>query len=132
MKMLIDSRWVEAADGQYFDVYNPATGAIVDRVPRATLEDARMALDAAQGGKENMKKLPAHERSAILDRTARAMEAQAEELSRLLAQENGKPIQQTREELAASVRIFKGFAEEAKRIFSRTVPLDTVPGEPCG
>ncbi|UCG08214.1 MAG: aldehyde dehydrogenase family protein [Desulfobacterales bacterium] len=128
MKMLIDSRWVEAADGQYFEVYNPATGAIVDRVPRATLEDARLALDAAQRGKENMKKLPAHERSAILDRAARAMEAQAEELSRLLAQENGKPVQQTREELAASVRIFKGFAEEAKRIFSRTVPLDTGPG----
>ena len=42
MKMLIDSRWVEAADGQYFEVYNPATGAIVDHVPRATLEDARV------------------------------------------------------------------------------------------
>jgi lactaldehyde dehydrogenase len=128
MKMLIDSQWVEAANGQYFEVFNPATGATIDRVPQATIEDAQLALDAAQRGKENMKKLPAHERSAILDRVARAMAAQSEELSRLLAQENGKPIQQTREELAASVRIFKGFAEEAKRIFSRTVPLDTVPG----
>jgi acyl-CoA reductase-like NAD-dependent aldehyde dehydrogenase len=86
MKMLIDSRWVEAADGQYFEVYNPATGAIVDRLPQATFDDARLALEAAQRGKENMKKLPSHERSAILERTARVMETQAEELSRLLAQ----------------------------------------------
>ena len=56
------------------------------------------------------------------------MESQRSELSTLLARENGKPIQQTREEVAAAVRIFRGFAEEAKRIFSRTVPLDTVPG----
>jgi acyl-CoA reductase-like NAD-dependent aldehyde dehydrogenase len=56
------------------------------------------------------------------------MEAHKEELSQLLAQENGKPILQTREELGAAIRIFRGFAEEAKRIFSQTVPLDTVPG----
>jgi len=85
-------------------------------------------LDAAQRGKEKMNKLPSHEHLAILDRVARAMAAQSEELSRLLAQESGKPNQQTHEELAASVRIFKGFDEEAKRIFSRAVPLDTVPG----
>jgi acyl-CoA reductase-like NAD-dependent aldehyde dehydrogenase len=42
MKMLIDSQWVEAANGQYFEVYNPATGAIVDRVPQATIEDAQL------------------------------------------------------------------------------------------
>ena len=113
MKMLIDSQWVEAANGQYFEVFNPATGATIDRVPQATIEDAQMTLDAAQRGKENMKKLPAHERSAILDRVARAMAAQSEELSSLLAQESGKPNQQTHEELAASVRIFKGFDEEA-------------------
>ena len=128
MKMLIDSQWVEAANGQYFEVFNPATGATIDRVPQATSEDAQLTLDAAQRGKENIKNLPAHERSAILDRVARAMAAQSEELSSLLAQENGKPIQQSLEELAAAVSIFRGFAEEAKRIFSRTVPLDTVPG----
>ena len=77
MKMLIDSHWVESASEQSFEVFNPATGATIDRVPQATIEDAQLALDAAQRGKENMKKLPAHERSAILDRVARAMAAQS-------------------------------------------------------
>jgi lactaldehyde dehydrogenase len=128
MKMLIDSQWVGASNGKCRDVLNPGTGEVIGSVPDATLEDVEKALAAAQQGKEAMRRLPAHQRSAILYRTAEAMEAEKEELSRLLAQENGKPIQQTREELGAAIRIFRGFAEEAKRIFSHTVPLDTVPG----
>jgi lactaldehyde dehydrogenase len=129
MKMLIDSQWVEASDGGRQEIRNPGTGELIDSVPRATLEDAERALDAAQVGKERMRKCPAHERSAILVRIAEAMHANQEALSRLLAQENGKPIRQTREEIGASIRIFQGFAEEAKRILGRTVPMDAVPGQ---
>ena len=128
MKMLIDSQWVEASDGAFREILNPGTGEAIDRVPIATIEDTQKALDAAQRGKKRMRSLPAHERSGILFSIAQMMETQSTDLSALLARENGKPIQQTREEVAAAIRIFRGFAEEAKRIFSRTVPLDTVPG----
>lgn len=129
MKMLIDSQWVEASDGKWQEVRNPGTGKVIDQVPAATLQDAEMALQAAQRGKEAMARLPAHERSAILMRVAEAMEAHKPELSALLAQENGKPIRQTREEIGAAMRIFRGFAEEAKRIFGQVVPMDAVPGQ---
>ena len=128
MKMLIDSQWVEASDGKRRDVRNPGTGAVLDSVPAATVQDAETALKAAQEGKQRMRKLPAHERSAILYRIAAAIEADKSALSELLAKENGKPIRQTREEVGAAIRIFRGFAEETKRIFGRTIPLDTVPG----
>ncbi|TET38182.1 MAG: aldehyde dehydrogenase family protein [Anaerolineales bacterium] len=127
--MLIDSQWVEASDGKQSEVRNPGTGEVIDSVPLATLEDAEMALAAAQRGKVAMRKCPAHKRSAILSRIAKAMEVNHEALSTLLAQENGKPIRQTREEITASIRIFQGFAEEAKRILGRTVPMDAVPGQ---
>ncbi|NPV67683.1 MAG: aldehyde dehydrogenase family protein [Anaerolineae bacterium] len=127
--MLIDSQWVEASDGRWKDVINPATGEVIDRVPLATLEDAARALEAAQRGKEAMRRCPAHVRSAILDRIADALTANLESLSRLLAAENGKPIRQTREEIGATIRIFRGFAEEAKRIMGRVVPMDAVPGQ---
>ncbi len=129
MQMLIDSQWVSASDSGTRDIHNPGTGQVIDSVPVATLADAERALEAAQRGKQAMRKCPAHQRSAILQRIADAMLAHQEELSHLLAQENGKPIQQTREELAASVRIFRGFAEEAKRILGRSVPMDAVPGQ---
>lgn len=129
MKMLIDSQWVEASDGRWKDVINPGTGEVIDRVPLATLEDATRTLEAAQRGKEAMRRTPAHVRSAILDRIADALTANLESLSRLLAAENGKPIRQTREEIGATIRIFRGFAEEAKRIMGRVVPMDAVPGQ---
>jgi acyl-CoA reductase-like NAD-dependent aldehyde dehydrogenase len=129
MKMLIDSQWVEASDGNWREVLNPGTGEVIDRVPVASLQDAERAVQAAQRGKEAMAGMPAHRRSAILFRIADAMEAERSTLSELLARENGKPIQQTREEVAAAIRIYRGFAEEAKRIFGRVVPMDAVPGQ---
>ena len=129
MKMLIDSHWVEASDGNWQEVCNPGTGKVIDKVPIATLKDAEKALLAAQRGKEAMGRLPAHERSAILFRIADAMEADKATLSELLARENGKPIKQTRGEVAAAIRIYRGFAEEAKRILGKVVPMDAVPGQ---
>jgi lactaldehyde dehydrogenase len=129
MKMLIDSQWVEASDSSWQEIRNPGTGDVIDRVPVATLQDAETALQAAQLGKEAMGRLPAYKRSAILFRIAEAMEADKAALSELLARENGKPIQQTREEVAAAIRIYRGFAEEAKRILGRVVPMDAVPGQ---
>jgi acyl-CoA reductase-like NAD-dependent aldehyde dehydrogenase len=128
MKMLIDSLWVDASNGKQREVRNSGTGEVIDTVPEATLEDAERALQAAQRGKEAMRSLPAHERSAILFRTAASMETNKESLSKLLARENGKPIRQTREEIGATIRIFRGFSEEAKRILGRVVPMDAVPG----
>ncbi len=128
MKMLINSRWVESSNGKTRQITNPATGEVIDTVPQATPEDIHQAVQAAQKGKERMRKLPAHRRCDILMKTALLMEHHREELSRLLAKENGKPIRQTREEISAAIRIFRGFAEEAKRIFGRSLFLDMVPG----
>jgi len=129
MKMLIDGRWVESSNGKWREICNSANGEVIDKVPQATIEDAESALQAAQRAKDAMRRMPAHQRAEALFRIAAAMEADKEELSRLLARENGKPIRQTREELGASIRIFRGFAEEAKRILGRVVPMDAVPGQ---
>jgi acyl-CoA reductase-like NAD-dependent aldehyde dehydrogenase len=129
MKMLIDSQWVEASDGRRGNVVNPGTGEIIDSAPLATLEDAQRALDAAQRGRQAMRKLAAHERAEILFRIAEAIDEHKEELCRLLAQENGKPIVQTRAEVGVTANIFRMFGEESKRIFGRVIPVDAVRGQ---
>lgn len=128
MRMLIASEWREASDGATIEVEDPGTGRPIDTVPDATDEDVQRAIDAAQSGRRAMAAMPAHERSAVLVRTADRIEAELEELARMLAEENGKPIRQTREEAAAAARIIRGFGEEAKRIFGRQVPMDASPG----
>ncbi|MGE5137877.1 MAG: aldehyde dehydrogenase family protein [Rudaea sp.] len=129
MKMLIDGEWVEASDGRCREIVNSGTGEVIDVVPMATLQDAERALAAAQCGKQEMRKLSAHERAAILFRIADALDERYLELGELLARENGKPIIQTRAEVQVTARIFRGFAEEGKRMFGRVIPMDAVPGQ---
>jgi lactaldehyde dehydrogenase len=128
MKMLIDSQWVEASDGAWMEIRNPGTGEVLDRVPRATLQDAERAVAAAQQGKQAMRLMTALARYEALIRIANAIEANLPELGKLLAQENGKPILQTRAEVGVTASIFRGFAEESKRIFGRVMPVDAVRG----
>ncbi|SNS26326.1 lactaldehyde dehydrogenase [Streptosporangium subroseum] len=115
-------------DGRALLVHNPGTGAVLGEMPVATEDEARAAVRAAQDARTAMAATPAHERARLLAKVADGIAARAEELARDLAAENGKPIRQTREEVAAAVRIFRGFAGEATRIFGRQIPLDAVPG----
>ena len=128
MKMLIDGQWVPSGDGRVLNVKNPGTGEQIDTAPVATSADVERALRAAVQGSRRMRAVAAHERSAMLTRAADAIQAQVEDLATLLARENGKPIRQTRAEVEVTARIFRGFAEEARRMFGRTVPMDAVPG----
>ena len=128
MRMLIAGEWCAASDGAVIDVVDPGTGEVIDTVPAATDADIRRVIESAQAGRRAMAAMPAHERSAILIRAAARLEDEREAVAHRLARENGKPIRQTREEVDASVRIIRGFGEEARRIFGRQVPMDAVPG----
>ncbi len=126
--MLIDGQWVDASDRDCMKIYNPGTGQVLETVPKATIQDVERAIAAAQKGKEAMRKLTARERYDVLVHIASSIEARTYELGKLLAEENGKPITQTRAEVAVTANIFRGFAEESKRIFGRVMPVDAVRG----
>ncbi len=128
MKMILNGKKVDAASGETFEVLNPATGNVVDTVPRAGLEDVRLAIEIAQCGKPLMAGMAAHRRSAVLRKTAELMEPQMEGLSQLLCSENGKTIRQCRIEMKTTQRLFVDFAEEAKRIRGEYLPMDNVAG----
>jgi acyl-CoA reductase-like NAD-dependent aldehyde dehydrogenase len=128
MKMLIDGQWANSGDGATQAVRNPGTGELIDTVPVASAGDLDLALKASVEGSKRMRAMPAHQRSAILMRAADMIKARKEELAVLLARENGKPIRQTRDEVEVASRIFRGFGEEGRRLFGRTIPMDAVPG----
>jgi acyl-CoA reductase-like NAD-dependent aldehyde dehydrogenase len=126
--LLIDGAWVASEDGGTAEIRNKATGELIEAVPEATPGDVERAVAAAQDGKRRMAAMPAHERSAVLMRTAAAIAERHEELARLLAAENGRTLREIRGELDATIRIWRGYAEEAKRLFGRLTPLDSIPG----
>jgi acyl-CoA reductase-like NAD-dependent aldehyde dehydrogenase len=128
MQMLIGGERVEAVSGQTFPIKNPATGEVIDVVPRAGIDDVRKAIGIARQGRRIMAALPAHRRSEVLKKTADLIGGELEALTRLLTRENGKTIRQCRAELVTTQRLFVDFAEEAKRIRGSYLPMDGVPG----
>lgn len=128
MEMLIDGAWMGTSDGSVDEIHNPATGELIDVVPRGTAADVQRAVSAAQRGKRAMARLPSHQRWAILMRVADRIEAEQDALATLLCRENGKTRREILDELRAAVRIWRGYAEEAKRVFGKVMPLDSVQG----
>jgi len=109
-------------------IVNPGTGEVLGAVPLAQVTDVDAVVEQARVGQAAMSTMPSYDRAAMLRRVARLMEHEREALARLDAQENGKPITQTRGEVDAAIRIFRGYAAEATRLFGRQIPLDAVPG----
>ncbi|HKI93578.1 MAG TPA: aldehyde dehydrogenase family protein, partial [Gaiellaceae bacterium] len=103
-KLLIDGDWIETGD--WLEVRSPFSGEVVGRVARAGADEARRAVDAAAAALA--RPLPAHERAAILDRTAALIEARREDIARTICAEAGKPIRTARVEAerAASTYTF--------------------------
>ncbi|MCL1906950.1 MAG: aldehyde dehydrogenase family protein [Propionibacteriaceae bacterium] len=110
------------------DIHNPGTGEKIDQVPIITVDELPAYVAKGMQGQVAMAATPAYDRQRKLMKLADLMEADTEKLAQLDAQENGKPIAQTRGEVEAAIRIFRGYAGEATRIFGRQFPMDAVPG----
>lgn len=121
-KMFIDGHWVEAGSGKKFDVRNPATGDLVALVPNGDAYDTGRAIDAAAKAFPLWAGLTPKERSAYLIKVRDLMLERQEELAKLLAIEEGKPIVEARIEIVYSAEFLGFFAEECKRNIGEVVP----------
>ena len=92
MKMIIDGKKVDSLSGETFDVINPATGKVIESVPKATAEDIELAVTAAVKGQKEWAKTSVTQRADILHRFVEIVEQNKEMLAQTLCAENGKPI----------------------------------------
>src|SRR5256885_8578836 len=122
-KMFIDGEWVESESGQVFEADSPATGEIIAHVPKGTRADAQRAVEAAHKARAAMAGLKGFERSRRLHRIAEAIEKRSDELARLLALDQGKPLKaEAMGEVAEAVEYFRIAAEDLKRLEGRVLP----------
>ncbi|UCG12018.1 MAG: aldehyde dehydrogenase family protein [Deltaproteobacteria bacterium] len=126
MKMFIAGEWVEAPET--IEVFNPYDDSVVDTVPHAGHHEVERALESAARGAAVMAELPAHERYRILLNTASLLRESQEDFARLITQEAGKVLQDSRVEVSRAVETMELSAEEAKRLHGETIPLDAAPG----
>ena len=125
-KLFINGQWV--AGGTLLEVKNKFNGHTIAVLPTARPEDVDAAIAAAERAKEVMAEMPAHQRAAILQRSAALIREHAEDLAQTIAAEVGKAIKFARTEVERAQMTFTVAAEEAKRLHGETIPLDAALG----
>jgi succinate-semialdehyde dehydrogenase/glutarate-semialdehyde dehydrogenase len=118
----IDGSWVQASSGQTLNVDNPATGEVIGKVPKMSASETRDAINAANRAFPAWRKKTAKERAVVLRRWFDLMMANQEDLARLMTIEQGKPLTESRGEVAYAAAFLEWFGEEAKRLYGDTIP----------
>ncbi|MDR3669321.1 MAG: NADP-dependent succinate-semialdehyde dehydrogenase [Holophaga sp.] len=118
----VDGSWVQADSGQTIPVVDPASGESIGTVPRMGAAETRRAILAAEAALPAWRARTAMERSAILRRWFELIMANQEDLAVLMTVEQGKPLAESRGEIAYSASFLEWFAEEGKRVYGDTIP----------
>ncbi|AXK39242.1 NAD-dependent succinate-semialdehyde dehydrogenase [Crenobacter cavernae] len=116
----VAGRWVSAAET--IAVTNPATGETLAEVPKLGAAETREAVAAAKAAMKEWKTRPAKARAAVLRRWYELLMANQEDLAQILTAEQGKPLSESRGEIAYGASYIEWFAEEAKRVYGDTIP----------
>lgn len=120
----INGHFVNAESGNVFSVTNPATGEVLCEVSDAGIKETEQALYAAQQAQQAWAAKTGKERGQILRRWFDLVMANQEELAQLLSLEQGKPLAESRGEIAYGASFLEWFAEEAKRAYGDVIPQD--------
>src|SRR5271165_6819220 len=129
--MLIDGKMVGAASGKTFEVYNPATGAVIANVPEGDKTDVDLAVAAARRAFDDgsWAKVSPSEKGRMLWKLAELIERDLEELAELESIDNGKPYAVARmADIPLAVDMFRYMAGWATKITGSTIPL-SFPGD---
>ncbi|HWT22445.1 MAG TPA: NAD-dependent succinate-semialdehyde dehydrogenase [Solirubrobacteraceae bacterium] len=118
-QLFIGGEWRDASGGETLDVEDPSTGEPIAAVADATEQDARAALDACCAVQREWAAHPPRERGEILRRAWEALTERTEELALVMTLEMGKPLAESRAEIAYAGEFLRWFAEEAVRIEGR-------------
>ena len=118
----IDGAWVSSPTGATIHVDNPATGEILGTVPKLGAGETRAAIGAANAAFPAWAKKTGKERAAVLRRWFDLMMENQDDLARLMTLEQGKPLAESKGEVAYAAAFLEWFGEEAKRIYGDTIP----------
>ncbi len=122
MDMLIGGKHVSGDDLE--EVKNPFNNEVIDTVPIAHRQTADLAIRQANDAKDSLCEMSAFKVSNKLFNAVEKLKENREDFARLLTLEVGKPINESLVELDRSIETLKLAAEEAKRIYGESVPLD--------
>ncbi len=119
-KCYINGEWVGGS--ATIDVTNPVDGSVICTVPKLGSDETRQAIDAAENAMAEWAGKTAKERANIMRAWYNLMMENQEDLAQIMTAEQGKPLAESRGEIAYGASFIEFFAEEAKRIYGETIP----------
>jgi succinate-semialdehyde dehydrogenase/glutarate-semialdehyde dehydrogenase len=128
MKMFVDGKWADSVTGDTSSIYNPATGEVVDSVPKGNREDVKLAIDLARDRLQKWSAVPPMERSRLLYSITEAIRWSVEELAQCLTKEQGKPLYEARSEVNGFAGCLEYYAGLTGRLRSAEVPFTSGEG----
>src|SRR5918912_205079 len=127
-RLYVGGEWKDAGEGGTIPVEDPATGETIAEVPDATADDADAALGAAHETFQEFRNHPPRERGDILRRAYDLITERTDDLALLMTLEMGKPVAESKAEIAYAANFFRWYAEEATRIDGRFTVNETGAG----
>lgn len=124
VKNYIGGKWVGAESGETFETYNPATEEIIAPVSKSTAKDVNAAVQAAKSAYKNWRLTPAPRRGEILFRVAQLLTERKEEIARLMTQEMGKILVETRGDVQEAIDMAYYMGGEGRRLLGYTAPVE--------
>jgi succinate-semialdehyde dehydrogenase / glutarate-semialdehyde dehydrogenase len=118
----IEGKWWDADERAVRSVLNPATGEMLGTVPYMGASETRRAIEAAAAAMPAWSARTAKDRAGILRRWYDLMLASQEDLAMLMTAEQGKPLAESRAEIAYAASFIEWFAEEGKRLYGDVIP----------
>ncbi|XP_034662664.1 succinate-semialdehyde dehydrogenase [NADP(+)] GabD [Drosophila subobscura] len=123
-KALVNGNWIDASGSATFEVRNPSSGELIGHVPNMNVSDAQDAINAAKQAYESKewRSLTAKDRSNLLKKWHKLIEQHTQEIAEIMTAESGKPINESKGEVAYGNAFVEWFAEEARRIYGEIIP----------
>lgn len=118
----INNKWQNAASGDTTDVTNPFNGTKIGTIPNLSFEEATKAVECADTAQHSWAKMTAKQRSDLLNKWADLIDENQEDLAVIMTTEQGKPLKESRGEIAYANSFVRWFAEEAKRVYGDVIP----------
>jgi len=126
MRLGYDNQRGDGIRQRYVQCHQPFDESTVDRVPLAGRAEAESAIMAAHSARDSMRSLSARKISDKLYDVADELKAQMDPLAEMITLESGKPIRFSRDEVRRSVETAILCAEEARRLYGESIPMDAV------
>ena len=121
-KCYLNGQWVDADNKETIDVTNPLDGSVIGTVPKFGAEETRRAVEFSEKAQKDWRCLTGKERAVILRKWHDLMFENQEDLAILMTTEQGKPLAESRGEIAYAASFIEWFAEEGKRVYGDTIP----------